>query len=78
MFSANPGLGLAAAQWPGQTWPEGKPIWGAEAERRSLEVDRVQVSEDDPPPRAAIGQPVEASEMVADAGAYVFRYDFTA
>ena len=23
------------------------------------------------------GQPVEASEMVADASAYVFRYDFT-
>jgi len=26
---------------------------------------------------ASGGQPVEASEMVADAGAYVFRYDFT-
>jgi GntR family transcriptional regulator len=38
----------------GQTWPEGKPVWGAEAEGRSLEVDRVQVSEDAPPPRAAI------------------------
>jgi GntR family transcriptional regulator len=26
---------------------------------------------------ATDGQPVEASEMVADASAYVFRYDFT-
>ena len=167
------------ARLSGETWPEGKPIWGAESEGRSLEVDRVQVSEDDPPPRAAVllgladgervivrdrrylldgkpvliarsylraslvrgtqiaqpdtgpggtyarladlghapthfredlrarmpepsevsaldlapgtpvvevirtayasnAQPVEASEMVADAGAYVFRYDFTA
>jgi len=38
----------------GETWPEGKPIWGAESEGRSLEVDRVQVSEGDPPPRAAV------------------------
>jgi GntR family transcriptional regulator len=42
------------ARLSGQTWPEGKPIWGAESEGRSLEVDRVQVSEDDPPPRAAV------------------------
>ena len=42
------------ARLSGQTWPEGKPIWGAESEGRSLEVDRVQVSEDDPPGRAAI------------------------
>jgi GntR family transcriptional regulator len=32
----------------------GKPIWGPESEGRSLQVDRVQVSEDDPPPRAAV------------------------
>lgn len=42
------------ARLSGETWPEGKPIWGAESEGRSLEVDRVQVSEDDPPPRAAV------------------------
>jgi GntR family transcriptional regulator len=42
------------ARLTGQTWPEGKPIWGAESEGRSLEVDRVQVSEGDPPPRAAV------------------------
>jgi len=42
------------ARLSGQTWPEGKPIWGPESEGRSLEVDRVQVSEDDPPPRAAV------------------------
>jgi GntR family transcriptional regulator len=42
------------ARLSGQTWPEGKPIWGAESEGRTLEVDRVQVSEDDPPPRAAV------------------------
>ena len=166
------------ARLSGSTWPEGKPIWGAEAEGRSLTVDNVQVSEEDPPGRAAVllgladgerviardrrylldgkpvllarsylpaglvsgtqvtqpdtgpggtyarladlghppthfredlrarmpepgeatsldlppgtpvievirtaytsdGQPVEVSEMVADAGAYVFRYDFT-
>jgi GntR family transcriptional regulator len=166
------------ARLSGQTWPEGKPIWGAESEGRTLEVDNLQVSEDDPPGRAAVllgladrervivrdrrylldgkpvllarsylpaslvrgtqvtqpdtgpggtyarlrdlghppahfredlrarmpepgevsaldlapgtpvvevirtaytsdGQPVEVSEMVADAGAYVFRYDFT-
>src|ERR1700722_18537146 len=38
----------------GQTWPEGKPIWGPESEGRTLEVDRIQVGEDDPPPRAAL------------------------
>ena len=42
------------ARLSASTWPEGKPIWGAEAEGRSLEVDSVQVSEDDPPDRAAI------------------------
>lgn len=42
------------ARLSGQTWPDGKPIWGPEAEGRSLEVNRVQVSEDDPPPRAAV------------------------
>ena len=42
------------ARLSGPTWPEGQPIWGAEAEGRTLEVDRVQVSEDDPPPRAAV------------------------
>lgn len=38
----------------GSTWPEGKPIWGEEAEGRSLAVDSVQVSEAEPPSRAAI------------------------
>ena len=42
------------ARLSGETWPEGKPIWGAESEGRSLEVDRVQVTEGDPPPRAAV------------------------
>jgi GntR family transcriptional regulator len=42
------------ARLSGPTWPEGKSVWGKEAEGRSLEVDGVQVSEDDPPPRAAI------------------------
>ena len=42
------------ARLSGQTWPEGRSVWGTEAEGRSLEVDGVQVSEDAPPPRAAI------------------------
>ncbi len=42
------------ARLSGQTWPEGKPVWGEEAEGRTLEVDSIQVSQDDPPPRAAI------------------------
>jgi GntR family transcriptional regulator len=42
------------ARLSGQTWPEGNPIWGPEAEGRSLQVDSIQVSEDDPPPRAAL------------------------
>lgn len=42
------------ARLSGQTWPEGKPIWGEETDGRTLEVDSIQVSEDDPPPRAAI------------------------
>lgn len=42
------------ARLSGKTWPEGKPVWGEEAEGRTLEVDSIQVSQDDPPPRAAI------------------------
>jgi GntR family transcriptional regulator len=36
------------------TWPEGKSIWGEETEGRSLATDSVQVTEQDPPDRAAI------------------------
>lgn len=42
------------ARLSGSTWPDGKPIWGEEAEGRSLDVDNVQVSEDDAPGRAAV------------------------
>ena len=42
------------ARLSGQTWPDGKSVWGEEADGRTLEVDSIQVSEDDPPPRAAI------------------------
>src|ERR1700760_730333 len=34
------------ARLSGPTWPQGRSVWGEEAEGRSLEVDSVQVSED--------------------------------
>src|SRR6516165_6264325 len=49
-----PVIRVGIARLSGETGPDGKPIWGAETEGRTLEVDSVQVSEDDAPPRAAL------------------------
>lgn len=48
----------------GSTWPEGRSIWGEEADGRSLAVDSVQVSEDNPPGRAAILLGLDDGERV--------------
>ncbi len=48
----------------GTTWHEGKPIWGAEAEGRSLEVERVKVSEENKRLRAAILLGIDDGESV--------------
>lgn len=48
----------------GPTWPDGKSVWGQEAEGRSLAVDGVQVREGDAPGRAAILLGLDDGERV--------------